>query len=296
MKHKRNLGIGVFLFVFILVAGLTWLFYKQARPGSFNAERAYQDVLWQVKLGPRTPGTAAHSAAVTLIKTNFESAGWKVEIQETSLMGHPIQNIIAKRSDVNPVVILGAHYDSRIIADHDLDPKKQQEGVPGANDGASGVAVLLELARVLPQDSVPVWLVFFDAEDNGDIQGWDWTLGSRAFADSLTTNPQAVVVVDMIGDKDLQIFQEGFSDKVLSAAIWKQASELGYVRYFIPQVRHTILDDHKPFLDRGIPAVDIIDIDYKYWHTTQDTPDKVSAESLRIVGDTLLAWLKTLKP
>jgi Zn-dependent M28 family amino/carboxypeptidase len=166
--------------------------------------------------------------------------------------------------------------------------------VPGANDGASGVAVMLEMARVLPQNGVPVWLVFFDAEDNGRLESWDWILGSRAFAEALTFEPQAVVIVDMIGDKDLKIFQEGFSDRTITEAIWAQAAALGHADVFVPEVRHNILDDHVPFLEKGIPAVDIIDIDYAYWHTTQDTADKVAPESLQIVGDTLLAWLATL--
>jgi len=260
---------------------------------TFDGARAYQDVVRQVDLGPRTPGSSAHAAVVSLIREELEQAGWQVEIQETAKMGHRIQNIVAKRNDTLPTVIIGAHYDSRLKADNDPDPAKQTEAVPGANDGASGVALLLELARVLPKNSVPAWLVFFDAEDNGTIEGWDWILGSRAFAESLTFKPQAVVVVDMIGDKDLRIFQEGFSDKALSAAIWSEAEKLGHTA-FVPEARYNIIDDHVPFLDQGIPAVDIIDINYDYWHTTQDTADKVAPESLQAVGETLLAWLGTL--
>ncbi|MEA2008563.1 MAG: M28 family peptidase, partial [Chloroflexota bacterium] len=155
-----------------------------------------------------------------------------------------------------------------------------------------GVAVLLELARALPENtSANVWLVFFDAEDNGRIPGWDWILGSRAFVENMEQRPQAVVIVDMIGDRDLNIHQEQNSTPLLRDEIWSQAKELGYAEYFLPTPKYSMLDDHTPFLEVGIPAVDIIDFDYPYWHTTEDTIDKVSAHSLQVVGDTLLAWL-----
>jgi Zn-dependent M28 family amino/carboxypeptidase len=164
--------------------------------------------------------------------------------------------------------------------------------VPGANDGASGVAVLLELARVLPHDlEGQIWLVMFDAEDNGHLEGWDWILGSSAFAESLAEVPDGVVVVDMIGDADLQIYLEINSDKSLRTDIWEQAASLGHADVFINEEKFSMLDDHSPFLRLGIPAVDIIDFDYPYWHTLSDTPNKVSADSLQIVGETLLAWL-----
>jgi len=140
---------------------------------------------------------------------------------------------------------------------------------------------------------VLLWLVFFDAEDNGRIEGWDWILGSRAFVDSLQFKPEAAVIVDMIGDADLQIYLERNSDKVLRDEIWQAAAGLGYDEVFIPEEKHSMLDDHTPFLEAGIPAVDIIDFDYPYYHTTQDTPDKVSAESLQVVGDTLLTWIES---
>jgi Zn-dependent M28 family amino/carboxypeptidase len=184
-----------------------------------------------------------------------------------------------------------AHYDSRIYADHDPDQTKRQEPVPGANDGASGVAVLLELARTLPSETVPVWLVFFDAEDNGKIPGWDWILGSRLFVKTIHIKPQAVIVVDMVGDNDLNIYMEEKSDPDLTKEIWQLAQEMGYSQFFIKEIKHNIIDDHIPFIEAGIPAVDIIDIDYPYWHTTSDTNDKVSAQSLEIVGSTLWTWI-----
>jgi len=214
-----------------------------------------------------------------------------VEVQESEALGHPIQNIVAKRGDASPQIILGAHYDSRMYADNDPDPANHTQPVPAANDGASGVAELLELSRTLPKDSVPTWLVFFDAEDNGRIDGWDWILGSREFVKNNVLQPRAVVIVDMIGDADLNIYKERNSNPELTDEIWAVADSLGYRSLFIPEYKHSMLDDHTPFLEAGIPAVDIIDFDYPYWHTVGDTTDKVSAESLEAVGKTLWTWI-----
>ncbi|MHB8089568.1 MAG: M28 family peptidase [Anaerolineaceae bacterium] len=284
------------LAIMLLVGTLSVLILFNLKPGPtqpFNADRAWQDVLAQMDMGPRTPGSEAHDQVVIYIQTELEKAGWKVEIQETERMGHPVRNIIAKRGSGSPWVIFGAHYDSRFVADQDPVAAHQSMSVPGANDGASGVAVLLEMARILPKDSdKQVWLVFFDAEDQGRIEGWDWILGSRAFADSLTAKPDAVVVVDMIGDADLNIYREKSSDKVITDSIWQTAADLGYSEQFINEEKYNILDDHLPFLELGIPAVDIIDFDYPYWHTTSDTHENIAQVSLAIVGNTLLAWLE----
>jgi Zn-dependent M28 family amino/carboxypeptidase len=224
-------------------------------------------------------------------QSELGAAGWEVEVQETEALGNPVKNIVAKRGEEPPQILLGAHYDTRIFADQDGDPANHTQPVPGANDGASGVAVLLELARSLPKDTVPVWLVFFDAEDNGRIEGWDWILGSREFVRNNPVRPRAVVIVDMIGDADLNIYRENNSNTAITDEIWNTARGLGYDGKFIDSYKYSILDDHTPFLEAGIPAVDIIDFDYPYYHTVQDTPDKVSAESLKAVGDTLLAWV-----
>jgi Zn-dependent M28 family amino/carboxypeptidase len=258
---------------------------------SFDGFRAYADVQTQVAFGPRTPGSAGHAQIREWMRTELESAGWEVEVHETTRMGHPIYNVIAKRGGDSPEIILGAHYDTRFFADEDPDPALRDQPVPGANDGASGVAVLMELARTLPEDTDPIWLVFFDAEDNGRIEGWDWILGSRAFVDEIPVHPRAVVIVDMIGDADLNIHLERNSDKTLRAEIWGTAERLGYGDVFINTEKYSMIDDHSPFLAAGIPAVLLIDFDYPYWHTTQDTADKVSPESLRAVVDTLLHWL-----
>ena len=277
-----------------LAGFLAWFVGKNVlspQGARFDGERAMQDVLYQTSLGPRTPGSAAHAQVVEWLQVELQAAGWQVNFQEAAALGHPIQNIIARRSNAPPQILLAAHYDSRMIADRDPDPARRAAPVPGANDGASGVAVLLELARTLPLDTVPLWLVFFDAEDNGGIPGWDWLLGSRAFVSALTEKPQAVVIIDMIGDADLNIYLEMNSNPRLAAEVWEQAAALGYDEVFIPTQKYRILDDHIPFIEAGIPAVDIIDFDYPYWHTTADTADKVSAQSLQIVGETLWAWV-----
>jgi glutaminyl-peptide cyclotransferase len=267
---------------------------KEILPLKFSGERAYRDVEKQLAMGPRIPGTPGHEQIVEWMTDELERTGWQVEVQETEGMGIPIRNVIGKRNAVGqsqPWLILGAHYDTRMFADEDPDPEKRDQPVPGANDGASGVAVLLELARVLPKD-LPgqVWLVFFDAEDNGRITGWDWIMGSRAFVEELKNHPDAAVIVDMIGDADLQIYYERSSDQQLLQSIWDQAERLGY-NQFIHEPKYHMIDDHTPFLEAGIRAAVLIDFDYPYWHTTEDTLDKVSAESLGAVGRTMEEWL-----
>jgi Zn-dependent M28 family amino/carboxypeptidase len=216
--------------------------------------------------------------------------GWATEEQTFTYRDTPVRNLVGKLGE-GPLLILGAHYDTRREADQDLvDPT---EPVMGANDGASGVAVLLELARCLEGDSLDqeIWLVFFDAEDNGDLDGWQWIVGSTYFAQHLRRTPEAVIIADMIGDRDQQIYKERNSDPVLQDQLWEIAAELGY-ETFIPQYRWAIMDDHTPFLERQIRAVDIIDFDYTFWHTRQDTVDKVSAQSLERVGRVLEVFVE----
>ena len=154
--------------------------------------------------------------------------------------------------------------------------------------------MLLEIARSLDRSRVhnEIWLAFFDAEDNGELDGWDWIVGSTYMAQHLTVKPQSMILVDMVGDADQNIYMDSNSDGQLSAQIWAQAAQLGYVQYFVPVLRYAMLDDHTPFAQAGIPAVDIIDFDYPYWHTVADTADKVSPVSLERVGRTLEAYLE----
>ncbi len=301
--NKRHITLYLLVIVILLTSVTSYYVFsfsaaregvnpnETATPLSFDGDRAYADVHTQVDFGPRTPGSKGHAKVREWMRAELESVGWQVEVQESSLLGHPIYNLIAKRNDEVPQIILGAHYDTRFFADHDPDPAKQSEPVPGANDGASGVAVLLELARSLPKDTIPTWLVFFDTEDQGKFEGWDWILGSRAFADKMTITPDAVVIVDMIGDADLNIHFEKNSNIEIRQEIWDTAAQLGHGDVFIQTEKFSMLDDHTPFLEAGIPAVDLIDFDYPYWHTTQDTADKVSAESLDAVGETIWHWI-----
>ncbi len=280
--------------IIVLATALTlWLLASKDRsPQEFDAERAYQHVIAQMEFGPRIPGSEAHTDTVAYIQSELKENGWKVDTQNAESFGHPLVNVIGKRGSGSDWIILGAHYDSRFFADHDPDPQNHSLPVPGANDGASGVAVLLELAKILPEDlDREIWLVFFDLEDQGRIEGWDWILGSKAFVQDLDGSPEAVVIIDMIGDSDLNIHREKSSDAELVNEIWQIASDLGYADYFIENEKYTILDDHSPFLAAGMKAIDIIDFDYPYWHTVEDTADKVSPSSLKTVGDVLLAWL-----
>lgn len=293
-RSRASLYLGVILLLFAaLLAWYAFAFLRGSADGAtpFDGVRALEDVQRQVDFGPRIPGSIAHAQAIKWIEAELTSAGWAVELQTAVSMGHELTNVIAHRDSGPPQVLVGAHFDTRLIADRDLQPELRARPGPGANDGASGVAVLLELARTLPPDSIPVWLVFFDAEDNGRIPEWDWILGSRAFVESTAAKPQQMILLDMVGDSDLRIPMEGHSDSDLRLSIWATAARLGHDDVFVPELGSAILDDHVPFLEAGIPAVDIIDMDYPYWHTTADTTDKLSSESLQIVGDVMWTWL-----
>jgi Zn-dependent M28 family amino/carboxypeptidase len=299
--NKRTIAIYLSVIGLLLILTLTWYaraFYldRLAASVNFDGKRAYADVQKQVSFGPRIPGSDAHAKILEWMRTELESAGWQVAIQESTTNGHLIQNLVANRSDAAPQIIIGAHYDSRLVANRDPNPANQTMPVPGANDGASGVAILLGLARTLPKDSVPVELVFFDVEDNGNIPGWDWILGSTAFAQNMKEKPRAMILVDMVGGDKPKFYMEGNSDSTLRTSIWDDAAKLGFGNSFIPQTKYNILDDHIPFVEAGIPSVDIIDIDYPYWHTLADTPEHISSDSLKMVGSVLLDWLGKQKP
>lgn len=261
--------------------------------GRFDGQVAYRHVLAQVAIGARDTGSAGSTRAADYIVSALKEAGWQVEVQDFTYQGVSARNIIG-RAGQGPVGIIGAHYDTRRRADNDPDPDRRSEPVPGANDGASGVAVLLELARSLDKTRLAneVWLVFFDAEDNGRLDGWEFIAGSRYMAGHLTVTPEFVIVADMIGDTDQQIYKERNSTPELQEQVWQIAARLGYGDHFIPEYKWSMTDDHTPFLQRGIPALDIIDFDYPYWHTTQDTADKVSPASLERVGRVLKAFLE----
>lgn len=259
----------------------------------FSGERAYAYLTAYMEFQPRYTGAPGWQQAGDYIIEQTTGGGWQVEEQRFDYKGVNVRNIIAKRGS-GPILIIGAHYDARKYADRDPDPAKQRDPVPGANDGGSGVAVLLELAKHIDPDQLgrEVWLTFFDAEDNGEIEGWDWVAGSTYLAEHLPQQPEAMILLDMIGDADLQIPFEQTSHDGLKRSIWATAAELGYEQ-FIPEQGPAVIDDHTPFLQRGIPAVDLIDFNYAAWHTVDDTADKVSPQSLEAVGRTMERWLET---
>jgi len=206
-----------------------------------------------------------------------------------------MKNIIASfNPSSKKQILLAAHWDTRPTADMEVNSEKKKKPIPGANDGASGVAVLLELARMFAKQKpdVGVTLVFFDGEDYGP-GGEDMFLGSRYFATNLSDeiSPEKIeycILLDMIGDKALQIPKE--QNSVESAPdvidkVWDTAKKLGYGDVFIPDMGMRIQDDHIPLIKAGIKCIDLIDFDYGPWHTLDDTPDKCSPKSLKIVGE-----------
>ncbi len=281
----------------------------------FDGNRAYTEfLLGQMDLGPRPAGSAADRATGDYILAQLKASGLQTETQEFSFRGIPIRNVLGKLAvGKGSLIILGAHYDTRPLADQDK--VHPMASMPGADDGASGVAVLIELAQTLEPAKLrsEVWLAFLDAEDNGNLDGcalvnagknvnpsagscdkaiWPWSVGATYLAEHLAAKPEAVVILDMIGDKDQNIYYEQNSDKGLQQQIWGIAARLGYSKQFIPEYKWSMEDDHTPFLRRGIRAANIIDFDYPYWHTTQDTADKVSANSLERVGRVIETWLE----
>lgn len=263
----------------------------------FDGARAYEHVLAQVEFGPRPVGSEALERTVEYIESYLKAQGWKTWREVVYYRDTPILNVLAEKDVATenglPAIMLGAHHDTRPYADRDPDPANRLQPILGANDGASGVAVLLEIARVYDpaRSRANVVLAFFDGEDKGSIDGWPFSVGAGAVANEWAAKVSAMILVDMIGDADQQLYYERTSDAALSREIWEAAAQLGYSQWFTPEERHTVLDDHSPFLRQGVPAVDIIDFDYPYWHTLADTADKVSPMSLERVGRVLLEYL-----
>jgi glutaminyl-peptide cyclotransferase len=276
-----------------------------------DGARAHARVVHQVEAGPRIPGTPGHAAIRDWIRAECERLGGRVEMQSfvDSSTGRvlPLDNLIAHWGpDAGRRLALCAHWDSRPWCDHDPDSTRRTQPLPGANDGGSGVAVLLEVAELLHRTAprVGVDLVFFDGEDQGEAsRPQDYCLGARGYAarvkpDRTAPSPiTAAFVFDMVGDKDLGIHPEGNSVQRaanLAAMVVDAAHAMG-ATHFGSEPRWTIFDDHLPLLDAGIPAVDVIDFDYAAWHTAADLPDQVSAESLAEVAR-VAAWLVYRSP
>lgn len=259
----------------------------------FDGESAYAYLTGQCDFGPRPPGSENLSLCRTYIVETLESFNWTVTIQSFTYKETECANIIAtwNGTAISPI-ILGAHYDTRPNATSDS-PSNQSHPILGANDGASGTAILMELARVLPtSERSKVEMVFFDAEDSGGLNGWEWIRGATYYVSQLTTTRkssiEAMILVDMVGDTDLHLPKESSSTDSLQNVIWSIAADLGYGSTFVNSSGGSIIDDHRPFLEAGIAAVDIIQIPFpSTWHTLEDTPDNCSPTSLEKVGRVL---------
>jgi hypothetical protein len=267
----------------------------------FNSERAFADLERQCGFGPRVPGSKGHENCLSFLFSALNRNTDRVVLQRFSAFDAlqkktvSLTNLIASFGRQKDRLLFCAHWDSRAFADSDPDLRNRKMPVPGANDGASGVAVLLELARALKQ--VPpargVDIVLFDGEDNGvDLRTDTWCLGSRHFAGRMHSRykPQYAVLLDMIGDKNLDLPVEANSRRFaphVVERVWGKAHTLGLTA-FDARDGYDVVDDHLELLKAGIPAVDVIDLDYPYWHTAADTPDKCGPESLWTVGTLVL--------
>lgn len=275
-----------------------------------DGARAQARVAHQVDLGPRIPGTPGHTAIQNWLTGELERLGGRVERQcfTDSTLGRPLElcNVIARFGpERGRRIALCAHYDTRPWCDRDPEPRHRDRPLPGANDGGSGVAVLLEVAELLSERParVGVDLVFFDGEDQGRAERpEEFSLGARGYAARLPVprsdaRPVAAFVFDMVGDRDLRIHPEVESSRRaanLVAMVLDGARATG-ARHFHQTPMHAVTDDHIPLLEAGLPAVDIIDFDYPAWHTLRDRPDQTSAESLAEVAR-VAAWLVYRSP
>ena len=289
----------------LLLLALTTPAPSAVTPRPFDEERAYRDLAKQCEFGPRVPGTRAHAQCADWLVKQLKPLADTVERQQftAQVNGKTLRltNVVAtfdppdgRRASPKGArhILLCAHWDSRPRAECDPDPRKRSRPISGANDGASGVAILLEIARALKAHppAQRVTLVLFDGEDYGTTVETMF-LGSRYFAQQYRARPPDwAALLDMVGDKDLRIPQEGISlDRApeVVARLWGAAARAGS-KAFVAKPGQAVLDDHVQLLDRGIQCADIIDFTYPYWHTTADTPDKCSAESLGQVGRAVL--------
>jgi len=274
-------------------------------PRPFDGAQALRYADIQVGFGPRVPGMAGHAAAAAWLDSLLAARADTVIVQRwqhVTAAGDslPLENFLAR---FNPTardrLLFLAHWDTRPMSDGP-NAGDERGPVPGANDGASGVAVLLAVADALHEapPRIGVDLLLVDGEDYGVFTDKvDVLIGSKYYAAHLPPGPKPkyAVLLDMVGDRDLTLYQEGYS---LIAApdvvdvVWETARELGHGSVFVRSSRHTVEDDHVPLQQAGIRAINIIDFDYPYWHTVDDTIDKISAESLQTVGEVVLELVR----
>jgi len=277
---------------------------------AFNGEKAFTYLQEQCNIGYRHPGSPGHRKALEYYRNFFAELADTLVLQ-TFVQEIPDDNVFFTLTNViagfnpggeNPLLI-GAHWDTRPRADHDPDPSKRSSPILGANDGASGVAVLMHLGELLrkKQPDRAIYLVLFDGEDYGYSGSLDYyCMGSEYFAKNLSIpKPSEAIIVDMIGDKELSIPIERQSYKShpeLVKTLWGLAKKRGYSE-FQHKFGGYIHDDHVMLIEHaGIPSVDLIDFEYpnryqNFWHTSMDTPDKCSPHSLEVVGQVLYDYI-----
>lgn len=270
--------------------------------GDFSGQPALRHAIELVRLGPRTPGSAAHRKAQEYIRAQLQGLGCEIledRFEARTPYGTvPMANLMARfPGSSGKAVVFSGHYDTKSMP---------ASGFVGANDGGASAGFLLEMASALAgrKRVHDVYLVWFDGEEAFvDYTPTDGLYGSRHLArrwqqDSTLSRIVALVNVDMIGDKDLDILKEQYSDRALVDLIWSVAAQLGYARHFLSS-GGAVLDDHYPFIELGVAAANLIDFNYglgnAYWHTPADTPDKLSAASFRAVGRVLLEVLARLE-
>jgi Zn-dependent M28 family amino/carboxypeptidase len=283
----------------------------------FNADSAYYFVERQVRFGPRVPNTPAHNDAGNWLHETLARFADTVYVQSTRVRAVDgtvlnIRNFIGsfQPQRVNRI-LLCAHWDSRPWADHDPDPANHYRPIDGANDGASGVGVLLEIARLLNayQPHIGVDIMLFDAEDYGQHRlsnardNDSWALGSQFWASRPHIpdyNARFGILLDMVGAQGATFKQEGYSMMYapnIVRKVWSTARNLGYGNYFVNTEGGYIIDDHYYInRDRNIPVINIIDQRgntphgfFEYWHTVNDTMDVIEAQTLKVVGQTVIA-------
>lgn len=285
---------------------------------SFDADSAYEYVARQVAFGSRTPQSEAHAQCLEYMITSLRRFGAEVELHEGQMRYFdgspaPVRNVIAHlMPEKANRIILCAHWDSRMWADHDADPDRRREPVMGANDGASGVGVLLEVARQLQKQNpkIGVDIILFDNEDNGtpahvrasDVIVEDsWCLGSQLWAQDVAPHQPARygILLDMVGAPNAMFFKEMYSQltaKHVVDKVWRAAEGLGYANYFVNDNGAYVTDDHYYMNEiANIPVCDIIQYDPQsatsfgsYWHTVNDVMDNVDRKTLEAVGRTVL--------
>lgn len=291
------------LFALLVLAGC-----REAKPHvrEFDGTSAFRYLEAQVAFGPRIPGTKAHREAARWLDSVLRPRADTLIVQSWTHVtasgdSLPLTNFVARfNPGASKRLLFLAHWDSRPTADSPTSTDSTKP-VLGANDGASGVALLIGVADVLKRapPTIGVDLLFDDGEDYGDFVKTpdDVLIGARYYAAHPAPGPQPLyaVLFDLVADKDLQIFQEGNSlvgaPEVVDL-VWNTAKELGYAGTFVASPKHTLTDDHIELQKVGIRAIDVVDFDYPSWHTVFDTVDKTSAASLQIVGDVAVALVR----